>query len=157
MQHIANSPKSGFTLIEMIVASLLMGMLVTILTMVFNQSSIAWRTGKATITDLDTTRRDLAQMQYRSEDALPRVKVNNTSTAYKVPTLWQNGFTIRSGRNMETVSGVDATKPFEPDKTISASASSGSAKTYIVGVFSAGPDGKWDTNDDISSMPEKKK
>ena len=33
--------RSGFTLIEMLVASLLLGMLVTILTMVFNSSSIA--------------------------------------------------------------------------------------------------------------------
>ena len=44
--------KKGFTLLEVLVASLLMGMLVTILTMIFNQSSIAWRTGRASVADL---------------------------------------------------------------------------------------------------------
>ena len=37
--------KNGFTLLEILVASMLMAMLITILTMVFNSSSIAWNTG----------------------------------------------------------------------------------------------------------------
>ena len=45
--------KKGFTIIELLVASLLLGLLVTILTMVFNQSSIAWRIGTAGVSDLD--------------------------------------------------------------------------------------------------------
>ena len=52
--------RSGFTLIEMLVASLLLGMLVTILTMVFNSSSIAWRTGKAGVSQLSLMRRQLS-------------------------------------------------------------------------------------------------
>ena len=39
--------ESGFTLLEVLVASMLLAMLITILTMVFNSSSIAWSTGKA--------------------------------------------------------------------------------------------------------------
>ena len=39
--------KKGFTILELLVASLLLGMLMTILTMIFNQSSIAWRTRSA--------------------------------------------------------------------------------------------------------------
>ena len=34
--------ESGFTLLEVLVASMLLAMLITILTMVFNSSSIAW-------------------------------------------------------------------------------------------------------------------
>ena len=49
--------REGFTLVEVLVASLLLGMLVTILTMVFNQSSIAWRTGKASVSVIDKMRR----------------------------------------------------------------------------------------------------
>ena len=45
--------RRGFTILELLVASLLLGMLVTILTMIFNQSSIAWRTGVAGVADLD--------------------------------------------------------------------------------------------------------
>ena len=45
--------RNGFTLVEVLVASLLLGMLVVILTMVFNQSSIAWRTGKASVAEMD--------------------------------------------------------------------------------------------------------
>ena len=33
--------RKGFTIIELLVASLLLGLIVTILTMIFNQSSIA--------------------------------------------------------------------------------------------------------------------
>ena len=48
--------KKGFTILELLVASLLLGMLVTILTMIFNQSSIAWRTGTAVVEDLGDVR-----------------------------------------------------------------------------------------------------
>ena len=48
--------KKGFTIIELLVASALLGMLVTILTMVFNQSSIAWRIGIAGVSDLGDVR-----------------------------------------------------------------------------------------------------
>ena len=44
--------RNGFTLLEVLVASVLMGMLVTILTVIFNQSAIAWRTGKAGVADM---------------------------------------------------------------------------------------------------------
>ena len=48
--------KKGFTIIELLVASALLGMLVTILTMIFNQSSIAWRIGIAGVSDLGDIR-----------------------------------------------------------------------------------------------------
>ena len=44
--------KRGFTILEMLVASLLLGMMVTVLTMIFNQSSIAWRTGIAGVVEI---------------------------------------------------------------------------------------------------------
>ena len=53
--------KKGFTILELLVASLLLGMLMTILTMIFNQSSIAWRTGVAGVADLDDVRAALVQ------------------------------------------------------------------------------------------------
>ena len=55
--------KRGFTILELLVASLLLGMLVTILTMIFNQSSIAWRTGVAGVADLDDARANMAELR----------------------------------------------------------------------------------------------
>ena len=55
--------RSGFTLLEVLVASVLMGMLVTILTMIFNQSAIAWRTGKAGVADMTDTERQLSRIR----------------------------------------------------------------------------------------------
>ena len=55
--------KRGFTVLELLVASLLLGMLVTILTMVFNQSSIAWRTGVAGMLDMDEVRDNIAEVR----------------------------------------------------------------------------------------------
>ena len=45
--------RRGFTILELLVAALLLGMLVTVLTMIVNQSSIAWRTGVAGLLDMD--------------------------------------------------------------------------------------------------------
>ena len=60
--------KRGFTIIEMLVASLLLGMLVSILTMMFSQSSISWRTGSATIADLDEVRGNIGALKEESDN-----------------------------------------------------------------------------------------
>ena len=52
--------RRGFTLLELMVASLLLSMLVTVLTMVFNSASIAWRTGTAGVAELKDVRTELA-------------------------------------------------------------------------------------------------
>ena len=54
--------RKGFTLLEVMVASLLLAMLVTILTMIFNQSSIAWTTGTASVAGLGDVRRDMSKV-----------------------------------------------------------------------------------------------
>ena len=60
--------KKGFSILELLVASLLLGMLITILTMVFNQSSIAWRTGVATVADLDQVRDNVGTAREEADD-----------------------------------------------------------------------------------------
>ena len=62
--------RRGFTLIEVLVATVLLGMLVTILTMIFNQSSIAWSTGVASVTSLGDMREKMALYADVSENAL---------------------------------------------------------------------------------------
>ena len=63
--------RSGFTVLELLVASLLLSMLVTILTMIFNQSSIAWRTDVAGVVELDRVRTRLGTYHDIEDDALP--------------------------------------------------------------------------------------
>lgn len=61
--------KKGFTIIELLVASALLGMLVTILTMIFNQSSIAWRIGMAGVSDLGDVRYTMGSLCEISDNA----------------------------------------------------------------------------------------
>ena len=63
--------RNGFTVLELLVASLLLAMLVTVLTMIFNQSSIAWRTGVAGVVELDRVRARLGTYHDIEDDALP--------------------------------------------------------------------------------------
>lgn len=60
--------KRGFTILELLVASLLLGMLMTILTMIFNQSSIAWRAGEAGVADLDEARANIAKNRFLADN-----------------------------------------------------------------------------------------
>ena len=61
--------KRGFTIIELLVASMLLGMLLTVLTMLFNQSSISWRTGVAGVADLDEVRDNIAEVREEADNA----------------------------------------------------------------------------------------
>ena len=160
--------KGGFTLIEVLVASLLLGMLVTILTMVFNQSAIAWRTGKAGVSQLSKLRRQMTFAQNRSDNLLPRIDENSKAVLGRVYSAWDEKGKIRKrsvGRlgtvNFATPSfqsydsaGLDGkVSPWQTINSLDA-IRSGSARSYIVGVLSLGPDGKRDTEDDITSWPE---
>ncbi|MGN0847620.1 MAG: type II secretion system protein [Kiritimatiellia bacterium] len=167
--------KSGFTLLEMLVASLLLGMLVSILTMVFNSSSIAWRTGKAGVAQLSLLRRQLSFAQYRADSLLPRTSVDSPNQIGFVVSPWctqrQNGEFLRT-RAVQNVTSSDLGFPkpnFSDLRSDEASLSVlpwqqmtglgslrlGSAKSFTVGVLSYGPDGKRDTDDDISTWPDK--
>ena len=48
---------------------MLLGLLVTILTMIFNQSSIAWRTGVAGVADMDDVRDNMAEIREEADNA----------------------------------------------------------------------------------------
>lgn len=152
--------KNGFTLLEVLVASLLLGMLVTILTMVFNQSSVAWRTGTAGVADLDNKRQNIATWQTEADSALPRAY---GTQKYRVVSPWQNTGVIRR-RSVEQVdsqnipSGIDFDRP-ETWRGLAVPGSGKSSRfsSFVVGVTSAGPDGKYNTGDDITTWPKEMK
>ena len=162
------SPRSGFTLIEILVASLLLGMLMTILTMVFNSSAIAWRTGRASNAMMGKARRQLSYAQYLADNALPRVDTVNNSQVGRVLSAWDKNGTPRdraveifpAGRfpfNLpnwasQGSAGASVPQPWQQVRSVQNLRADGGS-THIVGVLSWGPDGKLGTTDDINTLP----
>ena len=134
--------KRAFTILELLVASLLLGMLVTILTMLFNQSSIAWRTGVAGVADLDDVRTNIADLRDDADNAY----VWNDNVQRLVG-LWDDGGNLRKrawdvdgeGSVKGTVISLKDDSKLSEIKTVSVgSGDSGSSiKTYSVNVKSA--------------------
>lgn len=163
--------KRGFTLIELMVASVLLGMLMVVLTMIFNQSSIAWRTGVAGVAELGDTRRALGAFREISDDILPGVGDKNVSGGagdnrnvnYRTVSVWQkNGSGLRTGQRAYEMVGSWGFAPSitladamtGASKGISSAGAGQSASLFTVGVRSAGPDRKFNTEDDITTWPE---
>ena len=159
--------KRGFTLLEVLVASVLMGMLVTILTMIFNQSAIAWRTGKAGVADMSETERKLSRIHAYADSVLPYTGGDN----YCVVSPWDDAendsskvFNSRGLRkasdlrkNFQSIGGSfynnDAGKNNWAQGGLGNPDMNG-GRAFMVGVRSAGPDGAFDTADDISTWPD---
>ncbi|MCQ2390006.1 MAG: prepilin-type N-terminal cleavage/methylation domain-containing protein [Kiritimatiellae bacterium] len=157
--------RKGFTLIEVLVASLLLSMLVMILTMVFNQSSIAWRTGKASVAEMDMVRRRLSVIQKQSDDVIPGVQAGSM-TVGRVVSAWEEGSggsRLRSravdslGSTELTVAGINPRSSSGRAWQQSAGMSDnglGTVNAFVVGVWSYGKDGKPNTEDDVTTWPD---
>ena len=161
-----NGRKKGFTLIEILVASLLLGMLMTILTMVFNSSAIAWRTGRASNAKMSLARRQLSYAQFLADNALPRIDQNSPSVTGRILGAWDKKGEVRR-RAVEVFSefpfnlpswdsqgsaGSSVPEPWAQVNNIQMLQTQ-NGQGYLVGVHSWGPDGKEDTLDDIDTMP----
>jgi len=158
--------RKGFTIIELLVASLLLGMLVTILTMIFNQSSIAWRTGVAGVADLDDVRDTIAEVREEADNAFIW-----DNQVYRIIGLWDPAGNFCRRACDANDSGVQdeqratllrtylpASGTVRPRDLKGINVGSGqgarSFVTYTVNVMSAGPDKEFDTWDDIWSWPD---
>lgn len=159
--------RQGFTLIEMLVAAVLLGMLVTVLTMVFNSSSVAWRTGTAGVALLNDTRRQIGGFHDIRDDVLPGLqdgdaKASARKLVYRTVSLWQkNSDSLRTDRAWDRVSTYDRTTvPFSMTDAQKGSRRSlqGGQTTggslFTVGVRSAGPNRKYGDADDITTWPD---
>ena len=165
--------RKGFTILELLVASLLLGMLMTILTMIFNQSSIAWRTGMAGDLDLKVARDNIAEVR----DEADNVFVWNNKL-YRHTSLWRPdgqlrdracdapdsesasdyvammlGGSSRSG-NGAWIGSLSSLKLNDLKVNTVNGGSASSAKNFTVNVMSAGPDRVFKTYDDIWSWPD---
>ena len=178
----SNNFSRGFTVLELLVASLLLAMLVTMLTMIFNQSSIAWRTGVASVTDLQDTREQMGGYHDVMDDALPGIGQSNDrgiddqsrQIRYRTVSIfrnWSGSGTIQPSKPSLSCQGrlVDQIDWSTPNlsqfnagnvmkgRTITglSSGKRGQSKGgFAIGVRSAGPDRQMDTPDDINTFPE---
>ena len=175
------SSQSGFTLIEILVASMLMAMLITILTMVFNSSSIAWSTGKASVAEMDEIRQKMSAASIAADNAVPRVDANSPSDWGLLVSPWRaDGSLRRRGivKMSESKVANQVWGSMRPDLDIQRGKTgkgewvrktgnqlwttlkpgnvniSGGTKEYVVGVWSLGPDGRPNSGDDISTWPD---
>ena len=182
MRNLDTNRESGFTLIEILVASLLLGMLMTILTMVFNSSAIAWRTGRASNSKMSLARKQLSYAQRLADNALPRI--NRSGGTGRILSAWAfdentKKQTVRERAVEESPrwtdwfdQGVGAAGQGCPpqnwgnnfnslDNSIAPWAGvknvedlqNRRGRSYLIGVRSCGPDGVQDTADDINTMP----
>ena len=159
--------RSGFTVLELLVASLLLSMLVTMLTMIFNQSSIAWRTGIAGVADLSVARMQLGTLHDIQDDVLPHLGRSDTYKTVEYRTVsifknWNGGASLQGNKRLyEQVNWGNRGRNFNIDdardgKVIQLDSGDYDkpGSSFVVGVRSKGPDKKWNTADDINTFPE---
>jgi len=149
----SKNARKGFTVLELLVASLLLGMLMTILTMIFNQSSIAWRMGDASVRTTAGKCEGVADFRHDADNLYPW-----KGQAYIIPSIFGDDGKVLTSRNNYIKSGstVIAKVPGEsadvqesyvtdlqpPEKRSGVSGGSGQNgdANYIVNVKSSGPD-----------------
>ena len=165
--------KRGFTILELLVASLLLGMLVTVLTMIFNQSSIAWRTGVAGLVDMDEVRDNVAAVRDEADNLyLWKNEIYRTVSIWKEqgggsrPQLRKRAIDSTDNSDVEARERVqilkseselkkdkpDLHRTFGPVDVKQSDSQSG--RNWIVNVKSCGPNRTLNDYDDIWSMPD---
>jgi len=159
---------------------MLLGMLMTVLTMVFNQSSISWRIGAASVKGLDDATDGISSVR----DVADNVYCWDGS-AYLLTSLWDGqklrdtrplattssgggggggrslatlgGTRIFQSKLREVVSGVEGRKGQVSGHwsliSIADQKKQKDADTYTVNVMSAGPNRQFNDYDDIWSFP----
>ena len=166
--------RKGFTLLELMVASLLLSMLVTVLTRVFNSASIAWRTGTAGVAELKDVRTELGVLHDVQDELLPGLGDQNVSAGagdnrslrYRTVSLWdpKADNSLRLGKrafNDDSTIWWGKASPITIGeakigtmRNLSGAGNGNGSELYLVGVRSRGPDGKPDTADDVSTWPK---
>ena len=153
----------AFTLIEVMVATLLMVMLVTILSMIFNQSSVAWSVGLASVTGLDRAREDIsvyareAENSILSDDGTRVLQLTSIFDDVSHDLKGGDGRTLVMTSEKLNASPNDLSDPLAARTYAVTGSGTAGHETFIVGVHSYGPDRKTGGDnswDDISTLPE---
>ena len=137
--------RKGFTLLELLIASALLGVIVMILTSIFSASSTAWSVGIAGVADLSESRRTIAKYERSANEVLSDQLV-----------LQDLIDTSGSPRTRAVKTGNSEFKITDPSGWNNKSVNSANVRSitdYVVGVMSLGPDGEYDTWDDVNTWP----
>ena len=140
--------RKGFTILELLVASLLLGMLATILTMIFNQSSISWRLGTAIVADMDDVRDNVAEIREEADNAFAW-----GGQVRRIVSPWDSRGNLRKRACDAPGSGVDTEDGGKWTATVLRSKATGLASTGTrrlwssQNVISVGQTGNPDTYD----------
>lgn len=165
--------KRGFTILELLVASLLLGMLVTVLTMIFNQSSIAWRTGVAGLLDMDEVRDNIAAVRDEADSLYPwnnelhrTVSIWNENAGGGRPQLKKRAIDapgnsdVGEQEKVQILKSESELKKDDPDlqrvfgPVNVKNSKSQAGRNWIVNVKSCGPNRILNDYDDIWSNPD---
>ena len=165
--------KRGFTILELLVASLLLGMLVTVLTMIFNQSSIAWRTGVAGLLDMDEVRDNIAAVRDEADSLYPwnnelhrTVSIWNEKAGGGRPQLKKRAIDapdnsdVGEQEKVQILKSESELKKDDPDlqrvfgPVNVKNSKSQAGRNWIVNVKSCGPNRILNDYDDIWSNPD---
>lgn len=158
--------KKGFTVLELLVASLLLGILVTVMTMVINQSAVVWRVGIAGVEQMDEARDNVAALRHEAD----KVYIWNDQ-AHALLSPWTKDGTLRTraidagdtveAEEYEKVPYLLAEGKLKDGMAISdipyinvGSSRAAGFKNYVINVISIGPDREIGTWDDIQSFPD---
>ena len=138
--------RKGFTLLELLIASALLGVIVMILTSIFSASSTAWSVGIAGVADLSESRRTIAKYERSANEVLSD------------QLALQDVIDVASGtpRSRAVKTGSSEFKITDPKGWNGMSVNSANVRSvtdYVVGVMSLGPDGEYDTWDDVNTWP----
>ena len=152
---------------------MLLGLLVSILTMIFNQSSIAWRTGVAGVVDMDKVRENVAELREEADNAFV-----HEGRLYRLTGLWDKNGQLRNracdapgstdeeeskalmiGGSSRSGNGtwIGPLANLKINDLKSATVGTGNAraaKTYIVNVMSGGPKNDIEDWEAIWSFPD---
>lgn len=136
----------GFTILELLVASLLLGMLMTILTMVFTQSSVSWRLGSAMVSDLDDVRQNIGQVREEADNAVPcdgtlcRLLSPWDENGNLRPRICEEGGLSKIPANLASKSGEEIRRDAAGQQVnVGGSQGEGKYRSYTVNVMSGGP------------------
>lgn len=88
--------RPGFTLLEMLTASVLLGLLVTLLLSLFNQGEIAWSVGKTTAAETGRRSRSLARAAREGAETVFVTKP--TPSALRLLPAWEANGEVRTTR-----------------------------------------------------------
>lgn len=88
--------RPGFTLLEMLTASVLLGLLVTLLLSLFNQGEIAWSVGKTTAAETGRRSRSLARAAREGSETVFVTKP--TPSALRLLPAWEANGEVRTTR-----------------------------------------------------------